>query len=75
LVGCRDVPSQLAVHASKLYAQNVVSLLSLMTVDGEIIPDESDEVVAGSAAVLRGEVRNPMAREALGLPPLQKDGE
>ena len=75
LVGCRDVPSQLSVHASKLYAQNVVSLLTLMTQDGQVVPDESDEVVAGSAAVLRGEVRNAMAREALGLPALQKDGE
>lgn len=75
LVGCRDVPSQLSVHASKLYAQNVVSIVTLMTKDGAVVPDETDEVVAGSAAVLRGDVRNPMAREALGLPALPKDGE
>lgn len=75
LVGCRDVPSQLAVHASKLYAANVVAIVSLMTKDGNVVPDETDEVVAGSAAVLLGEVRNPMARETLGLPALQKDGE
>lgn len=75
LIGCRDVPSQLAVHASKLYAQNVVSLLTLMTSDGAVTPDESDEVVAGSAVVLRGEVRNAMTREALGLPALERDGE
>jgi NAD(P) transhydrogenase subunit alpha len=75
LVGCQDVPSQLAVHASKLYAQNVVSLLTLMTVEGNVIPDENDEVVAGCAAVLRGQVRNAMARQTLGLPALPKDGE
>lgn len=75
LIGCRDVPSQLAVHSSKLYAQNVVSLLTLMTSEGVVTPDESDEVVAGSAVVLRGEVRNAMTREALGLPALDKDGE
>lgn len=75
LIGCQDVPSQLSVHASKLYAQNVVSLLTLITKDGEVVPDESDEVVAGSAVVLRGEVRNAMAREALGMPALQKEGE
>jgi NAD(P) transhydrogenase subunit alpha len=75
LVGCKDVPSQLAVHASKLYAQNVVALLTLFTHEGEVVPDESDEVVAGSAAVLRGEIRNAMARETLGLPVLPKGDE
>ena len=75
LIGCKDVPSQLSVHASKLYAQNVVAILTLITKDGEVLPDESDEVVAGSAAVFRGEIRNAMARETLGLPALQKDGE
>ena len=75
LIGCKDVPSQLAVHASKLYAQNAVSLLTLMSNEGQIIPDDSDEVIAGSAVVFRGEVRNAMARENLGLTPLPEKGE
>ncbi|NBU32048.1 MAG: NAD(P) transhydrogenase subunit alpha [Actinobacteria bacterium] len=70
LIGGKDVPSQLAVHSSKLYAQNIVSLLSLITKDGEVVPDLSDEVIAGSALVYAGEVRNPVAREQLGLPAL-----
>ena len=28
IIGCKDLASQLAVHASKLYSQNVVSLLN-----------------------------------------------
>jgi NAD(P) transhydrogenase subunit alpha len=36
LIGCKDLASQLAVHASKLYAQNVVSLLTLMTAEGVV---------------------------------------
>ena len=75
LIGCKDVPSQLAVHASKLYAQNAVSLLTLMSNEGQIIPDDSDEVIAGSAVVYQGEVRNAMARENLGLTPLPEKGE
>ena len=76
LIGCKDVPSQLTVHASKLYAQNVVSLMTLITKDGEVVPDYDDEVVSGSAVVFKGEVRNAMARETLGLSPLeQKAGE
>ena len=70
LIGCKDLASQLAVHASKLYAQNVVSLLTLMTAEGVVTPDEEDEVVQGSAIVFNGEIRNAMARDALNLPVL-----
>ena len=75
LIGARDVPSQLAVHSSKLYAQNVVSLLTLITKDGEVTPDISDEVIAGSALVFAGEVKNATAREQLGLPALEIPAE
>jgi H+-translocating NAD(P) transhydrogenase subunit alpha len=70
LIGCKDLASQLAVHASKLYAQNVVSLLTLMTAEGVVAPDYSDEVVQGSAVVFNGEIKNAMARETLNLPAL-----
>lgn len=75
LVGCKDIPSQIATHSSKLYAQNVVSLLSLFTKDGVAKPDIADEVVAGSAIVFNGEVRNELARQTLKLRPLQKEGK
>lgn len=70
LIGCKDLASQLAVHASKLYAQNVVSLLTLMTTEGVVTPDYTDEVVQGSAVVFNGEIKNAMARETLNLPAL-----
>jgi NAD(P) transhydrogenase subunit alpha len=70
LIGCKDLASQLSVHASKLYAQNVVSLLTLMTAEGVVAPDYSDEVVQGSAVVFNGEIKNAMARETLNLPAL-----
>ena len=75
VVGCKDVPSQIAAHSSKLYAQNIVSLLSLFTAEGVIAPDLADEVVAGCALIYQGEVRNALARETLGLSPLAQDGE
>lgn len=67
--GGQDVPSQLPTHASKLYAQNVVSLLLLSTNEGVVAPDITDEIVDGCAVVFEGEVHHPMAREALNLPP------
>ena len=75
LIGGKDVPSQLAVHSSKLYAQNIVSLLTLITKDGEVTPDITDEVIAGSALVFAGEVKNATAREQLGLPALVSPSE
>jgi NAD(P) transhydrogenase subunit alpha len=72
IVGCKDLPSQIATHSSKLYAQNVVSLLSLFTEKGKVQPDIEDEVVAGSAVVYKGEVRNEIAKLTLGLVKPQK---
>jgi NAD(P) transhydrogenase subunit alpha len=52
--GMKDAPSAMAVHASQLYARNVVNLLLLMTTDGEVVPDFEDEIVA-AACVTRKE--------------------
>jgi NAD(P) transhydrogenase subunit alpha len=46
--GAKDVPSSMPVHASQLYARNLVNLLLLMTSDGQVVPDFDDEIVAGS---------------------------
>jgi H+-translocating NAD(P) transhydrogenase subunit alpha len=46
--GMQDAPSDMAVHASQLYARNVVNLLLLMTKDGEVVPDFDDEIVAAA---------------------------
>ena len=45
--GGENVPSQMPGPASRLYAQNVVNLLTLMTHEGAFAPDFEDEVVAG----------------------------
>ena len=73
--GAKDVASSMPVHASRLYAMNVAAVLGLITEAGQIELDASDEIVAGSAVVLAGEVRNGAAREVLGLPPLPEDEE
>lgn len=75
IVGCQDIASQIATHSSKLYAQNVVSLLTLITTDGKVSLDLTDEVVDGSAVVFKGEIRNEMAKQALGLSKPNKEVE
>ena len=59
--GGQDVPSQLPVHASRLFAANVHALLSLFVKDGEGEPDIEDEIIDGCAVVLRGEIRKEVA--------------
>ena len=65
LWGGRDVPSEMPVHASQLYAMNVYSLLTLVAKDGRVVVDASDEIIDGCAVVLDGEVRNEAAQAAL----------
>ncbi|HET7326903.1 MAG TPA: NAD(P) transhydrogenase subunit alpha [Nocardioidaceae bacterium] len=45
--GGANVPAQMPGPASRLYAQNVVNLVALMTRDGAFAPDFEDEIVAG----------------------------
>ena len=63
--GGRDVPSEMPVHASQLYAMNVYSLLTLIAKDGQVVVDASDEIIDGCAVVPDGDVRNPAAQAAL----------
>ncbi len=43
-----------------------------LPIAADIELDVEDEIVAGSAVVVNGEVRQPIAREALGLAPLHE---
>ncbi len=65
LWGGRDVPSEMPVHASQLYAMNVYSLLTLVAKEGQVVADPSDEIIDGCAVVLDGDVRNEAAQAAL----------
>jgi NAD(P) transhydrogenase subunit alpha len=63
--GGRNVPSQMPGPASRLYAQNVVNLLTLMSVDGAVVPDFDDEIVAGACVTHDGTIRHEPTRQAL----------
>jgi len=71
--GGRNVPSQMPGPASRLYAQNVVNLLTLMTVTdegpdaltGRLVPDFADEIVAGACVTHEREIRHAPTREAV----------
>ena len=67
--GGANVPAQMPAPASRLYAQNVVNLVTLMTRSsdggGEFAPDFDDEIVAGACVTHAGEIRHEPTRQAL----------
>jgi len=66
--GGANVPAQMPGPASRLYSQNVVNLVTLMTRDGAWAPDFDDEIVAGSCVTHEGVVRHEPTRTALEAP-------
>ncbi|GAA1941290.1 NAD(P) transhydrogenase subunit alpha [Nocardioides marmoribigeumensis] len=69
--GGANVPSQLPGPASKLYAQNIVNLVTLMTRAGDeesaggFAPDFADEIVDGSCVTEGGRIHHKPTREAI----------
>jgi NAD(P) transhydrogenase subunit alpha len=72
--GGRNVPSQMPGPASKLYAQNIVNLVTLMTAkdddgNGVFAPDYADEIVSGSCVTRDGAIVHEPTRQAIEGPP------
>ncbi|HJO35952.1 MAG: Re/Si-specific NAD(P)(+) transhydrogenase subunit alpha [Pseudomonadota bacterium] len=63
--GPLNVPSQLAEHASEMYAKNLQNFLSLILKDGELSLDWEDEILAGSVVTHDGEIKHQPTRERL----------
>lgn len=61
--GGSNVPSQMPAPASRLYAQNLVNVITLMTTDGAFAPDFSDEVVAGLCVTHARRITHAPTRE------------
>lgn len=64
--GAKDAASSMPVHASQLYAMNVLALSALLIAESTITVNLDDEILDGCAVVVNGEIRNQVAREALG---------
>jgi NAD(P) transhydrogenase subunit alpha len=68
--GGRNVPSQMPGPASRLYAQNIVNLVTLMTAKGDdgtaaFAPDFDDEIVSSSCVTRDGVIVHEPTREAI----------
>ena len=63
IAGPLNVPSMLAVHASEMYAKNLLNFLTPMIKDGTLEPDWEDEVLAESVLTHQGEIRHEPTRK------------
>jgi NAD(P) transhydrogenase subunit alpha len=65
LVGLPDAASAVPTDASRLYAKNIANLLALMTTDGQVAADFSDEIVSGACLTHDGKVLHEPTAAAL----------
>ena len=60
ILGVLNLPSTLPVHASSLYAKNILAFLNLIVPDGKSLKLEmTDEIIKGSMVTHNGEITHP----------------
>jgi len=59
IVGLRNVPALVPVHASEMYAKNLVNFLQNVMKEGALVIDPKDEIVAGSMVTHGGSIVHP----------------
>jgi NAD(P) transhydrogenase subunit alpha len=64
VIGTRNVPSTMPLHASQLYARNVANLLLHLVKDGAINLDFTDDITKGCCITHGGEIVNERAKPA-----------
>jgi NAD(P) transhydrogenase subunit alpha len=61
------ISSDLAYHASQMYARNVAALVTLLAPHGELNLNFSDDIIAAVVITANGEIRHAPTRQRLGL--------
>ena len=65
IIGVKNLPSSMPLHASFLYSRNIAEFLTVIVKEGEFAPDFDDEIVAGTCVTHAGEVRHAPTRDLL----------
>jgi NAD(P) transhydrogenase subunit alpha len=60
-----NLPAEVPVHASQLYARNILNFLALIVKKGELTIDLADEVLAGACVAHEGKPVNPRVAKLL----------
>jgi H+-translocating NAD(P) transhydrogenase subunit alpha len=65
ILGPMNLPASVPVHASQLYAKNVLTLVQYLVKDGAIGLNFSDDIISDTCITHAGEIRNQRVKEAL----------
>jgi len=63
VVGTLNLPATMPLHASQMYARNIVAVLSHLVKDGELTLDFDDEITADAVITHDGRVTSRLLRE------------
>lgn len=66
ILGPTNLPATMPVHASQMYARNLLSFLGGIVRKGALDPDFGDEIVAATCITRDGQVVHERTRQALG---------
>jgi NAD(P) transhydrogenase subunit alpha len=64
------ISSDLAYHASQMYAKNLAALVALLAPNGELNLNFGDDIINAVCVTVDGEVRHNPTRLRLGMSPL-----
>jgi NAD(P) transhydrogenase subunit alpha len=65
------ISSDLAYHASQMYAKNISALVALLAPKGELNLNFGDDIIDAVVVTANGEVRHEATRRRLGMEPLK----
>jgi NAD(P) transhydrogenase subunit alpha len=65
IIGTVNLPASVPVEASRLYANNLLTLMKHLLKDGTLDLNFNDDIIDSACVTHAGEIRNPKIREAL----------
>lgn len=65
IIGPINLPSSMPVHASQMYAKNILTLVQYLVKDGQMQMNFDDDIIAETCIAHAGEIRNQRVREVL----------
>jgi NAD(P) transhydrogenase subunit alpha len=66
ILGLVNAASDVAIHASQMYANNVKNFLALWVKNGALAIDPTDEIIKATLVTQNGEIVHPQVKAALG---------
>ena len=68
IIGPTNLPSTMPVHASQMYAKNLLTLVQYLVKDGALNLNFEDDIISSTCVTHAGEVRNQRVRDLLSEP-------